>query len=62
VLLGLARDVDVFSGIAWSTGTVLAATRARLTAARASFVELPALWDVDTPADVVRYRALPSGV
>jgi len=56
VLVGLARDVDAFSGVPWSTDGVMAATRARLSALGVSFAELPALWDVDTPADLARYR------
>jgi hypothetical protein len=56
VLVGLARDVDVFGGIPWSTPTVMAATRARLAAAGASHVELPPLWDVDTHDDFLRWR------
>jgi rSAM/selenodomain-associated transferase 2/rSAM/selenodomain-associated transferase 1 len=56
VLIGLTRDVDLFSDIEWSTASVLAATRARLTDAGLTFAELPALWDVDTPADLKRYR------
>jgi rSAM/selenodomain-associated transferase 1 len=56
VLVGLARDADLFSGIAWSTAGVLAATRAKLSQAGLAFAELPALWDVDTPADLERYR------
>jgi glycosyltransferase A (GT-A) superfamily protein (DUF2064 family) len=42
--------------MSWSTATVMAATRARLDALGATFAELPPLWDVDTPADLARYR------
>ena len=56
VLVGLARDVDVFGGVPWSTPEVMAATRARLAAAGASHVEMPPLWDVDTHDDYVRWR------
>jgi hypothetical protein len=59
VLIGLARDVDVFSGVPWSTPEVMAATRTRLAAAGASHVELPPLWDVDTHDDYVRWRDRP---
>jgi len=55
VLVGLARDVDVFGGVPWSTPEVMAATRARLAAAGASHVELPPLWDVDTHDDFLRW-------
>jgi rSAM/selenodomain-associated transferase 1/rSAM/selenodomain-associated transferase 2 len=57
VLIGLKRDVDVFSNIPWSSEGVMAATRAKLSNAQVAFVELPVLWDVDTPADLARYRA-----
>jgi len=56
VLIGLARDVDAFEGVPWSTPAVMAATRARLAAAGASCVELPPLWDVDTFGDYLRWR------
>jgi rSAM/selenodomain-associated transferase 2/rSAM/selenodomain-associated transferase 1 len=57
VLVALSRDVDIFSDVPWSTQDVIAVTRARVTALRVSCVELDALWDVDTPADVTRFRA-----
>ena len=56
-LVGLARDVDAFSGIAWSTPTVMADTRAALARADVRWTELPALWDVDTVEDLARWRA-----
>ena len=59
VLVGLARDIDVFGGVPWSTPEVLAATRARLAGAGASHVELPPLWDVDTLDDYLRWRERP---
>ncbi|HEX4885085.1 MAG TPA: DUF2064 domain-containing protein, partial [Casimicrobiaceae bacterium] len=58
VLIGLARDVDAFSGIAWSSTGVMAATRSNLRAAGARWAELPELWDVDTHDDWRRWRAL----
>ncbi|MES2938977.1 MAG: TIGR04283 family arsenosugar biosynthesis glycosyltransferase [Pseudomonadota bacterium] len=52
VLLGLRRPIaPVFEAIDWSTPRVLQQTRERLRAEGASWVELPALWDVDEPAD-----------
>ena len=57
VLVALSRDVDIFSDMPWSTGDVMAVTRARANAFRASCAELDALWDIDTPADVARFRA-----
>lgn len=56
-LVGLARDVNAFSGIAWSTPAVMADTRAALACANARWAELPALWDVDTAADLERWRS-----
>ena len=54
VLLGLRRfDPSLFEGIAWSTSTVAAATRARLAALAWPYRELPALHDIDVPADLV---------
>lgn len=45
-----------FSGIAWGTAQVMSATRERLTAARAHWLELPTLWDVDTAQDYARLQ------
>lgn len=57
VLIGLSRRVPgVFEGIAWSTASVMAATRERLRAAGARWHELPALWDVDRPEDYARLQ------
>jgi rSAM/selenodomain-associated transferase 1 len=56
VLVALARDVDAFSGVAWSTASVLEATRANLQRAGATWHELPPLWDVDTHDDWGRWR------
>ncbi len=61
VLVGLARDVDVFDGIPWSTSAVTAATRTRLEAVKASWQELPPLWDIDTVEDYSRWRQMPGG-
>lgn len=58
VLLGVARDIAVFSGIAWSTSAVLADTRAKLAAEQASWHELPVLWDVDTVDDLKRWQRI----
>jgi rSAM/selenodomain-associated transferase 2/rSAM/selenodomain-associated transferase 1 len=63
VLIGLRRPLPgVFDGVDWSTARVLDQTRDRLRAAGARWQELPALWDVDEPADwrrwcEVRYSA-----
>ena len=57
VLIGVARDIDAFGDVPWSTPGVMAATRERLAAAGAKHVELPPLWDVDTGDDHARWRA-----
>ena len=57
VLVGLNRPGPaLFRDIAWSTPTVLAATRRRLRRAGMNWAELPPGWDVDTPADLRRLR------
>ena len=57
VLIGLGqRCPALFRSIAWSTPTVLAATRRRLQRAGADWAELPLGWDVDTPTDLRRLR------
>ncbi|MEO8304560.1 MAG: TIGR04283 family arsenosugar biosynthesis glycosyltransferase [Betaproteobacteria bacterium] len=58
VLVGLARHIDAFTGVPWSAPDTMAATRAKLEAQRASWEELPALWDIDEPADLDRWQAL----
>jgi rSAM/selenodomain-associated transferase 1 len=58
VLVGLRRRVDVFGDIPWSTPATMAATRAKLARDNASWHELPVLWDVDEPADLLRWQAL----
>ena len=53
VLLGLARtDPSLFSGIAWSTDTVAAATIARIGALGWSLFVGDTLTDIDEPADL----------
>ena len=57
-LVGLRRPVQgLFDGMAWSTDAVMAQTRRRLTKAGASWAELPMLYDVDEPADLVHVPA-----
>lgn len=56
VLVGLARPLPLFDGIAWSTPSVLAQTRAALASAGARWRELPVLWDVDTAEDLARWH------
>lgn len=60
VLLGLRQPCPaVFADMRWSTPAVLELTRDRLRAAGATWRELPALWDVDEPADWDRLQHLP---
>lgn len=57
VLIALARAVpEVFAGIVWGGHDVLAATRTRMGQAELVCTELPLLWDVDRPEDLVRLR------
>lgn len=58
VLVGLARILPVFEGVAWGTGAVMATTRARLQACGAAWRELDPLWDLDRPADLARWHGL----
>lgn len=58
VLVGLRRSVpEVFTEVPWSTAQVLGRTRERLRGCGASWQELPSLWDVDEPADWLRWQA-----
>ncbi|MDZ4129017.1 MAG: TIGR04282 family arsenosugar biosynthesis glycosyltransferase, partial [Hydrogenophaga sp.] len=58
VLIGLRRPVpEVFTEVPWSTAQVLGRTRERLRGCGASWQELPSLWDVDEPADWLRWQA-----
>ena len=58
-LIGLRRRAPtLFSGMAWSTATVMADTRERLRAAGLRHTELPAVADIDEPADL---QHLPPG-
>ncbi len=60
VLIGLRKPVpEVFVGVEWSTPRVLTQTRERLRAADARWCELATLWDVDEPADWLRWRSIP---
>jgi glycosyltransferase A (GT-A) superfamily protein (DUF2064 family) len=55
VLVGLAREVPgLFEGIRWGEERVMRDTRTRLRAAKATWRELPARWDVDRPQDYQR--------
>jgi rSAM/selenodomain-associated transferase 1 len=56
-LIGLTRDLDLFSGIAWSTARVMPDTRLALERLGARWAELTTLWDVDTEDDLARWRS-----
>ncbi len=62
VLIGAhAPYSELFTGIAWSTETVLAETRKRILALGLNAVELGPLWDVDSESDLARMeRELPA--
>ena len=53
VLVGLAQPIPaLFENIDWSTERVMAQTRERLSAANHVWAEMPALPDIDLPADL----------
>jgi rSAM/selenodomain-associated transferase 1 len=60
VLIGLARrpSAQLFDGIDWGTATVMQETRKRLARLNWRWRELPTLWDVDRPEDLVRLARL----
>ena len=59
VLIGArVAHPQLFSGIAWGTASVIIETRERIAALGLNCSELPALWDVDTEADLARCERL----
>jgi rSAM/selenodomain-associated transferase 1 len=59
VLIGArVAHPQLFSGIAWGTASVIIETRERIAALGLTCRELPALWDVDTEADLARCERL----
>jgi rSAM/selenodomain-associated transferase 1 len=59
VLVGLRRpQPGLFEGVDWGSDRVMAQTRQRLSALGLRWCELPALWDVDRPADLIRLATL----
>ena len=59
VLIGAqAAQPQLFAGIAWGSGTVLAETRARIAALGLKAVELAPLWDIDSETDLARCEKL----
>lgn len=56
-LIGMkSAHAHLFADIPWSTGAVAATTRARAAALGLEVVELPAWYDVDDPAALIRLR------
>lgn len=55
---GRTAQPQLFSGIAWSTSTVLHETRAGISALGLTAAELPPLWDLDTEADLARFERM----
>jgi hypothetical protein len=59
VLLGLREHRPaLFRSMPWGTDRVSARTVSAAQALGLDYVELPVLWDLDLPADLVRYREL----
>jgi rSAM/selenodomain-associated transferase 1 len=55
VLIGVNTPLpELMTGMTWSTPQVMADTRARIARHGLRAHELPALWDIDTPDDLVR--------
>lgn len=58
VLIGVrCAEPRLFEDITWGTSAVLAQTRARIRWLGLNCLELPVLWDVDQPDDLVRLQA-----
>jgi glycosyltransferase A (GT-A) superfamily protein (DUF2064 family) len=49
---------ELFEDIAWSTAQVMAQTRERLQRLGLRYSEMPTLWDMDRPADWLRWQAM----
>ena len=59
VLIGMRIPVTiVFEDIDWSTDKVMQQTRQQLRRAGVTWHELPTLWDIDEPADWLRFQKL----
>jgi hypothetical protein len=59
VLIGArAAHPQLFVGIAWGTTSVMQETSARIAALGLKSIELPALWDIDTEADLARFEVM----
>lgn len=56
-LIGLNEpSIELFTEMPWGTATVFEHTRNQLAAAGIKYKTLTTQWDVDTPADLARYR------
>ncbi len=62
VLIGLSRDTDLFSGMAWSTPQVFACTRERVALQGLRMHELPERFDIDTAEDLARFESATGSV
>jgi hypothetical protein len=61
VLVGVnAPRPELFAGMTWGHGDVMAETRARVAAAGLRCVELETLWDLDRPEDLQRLHGTPA--
>ncbi len=59
VLIGARQPwPELFVAINWGTSSVLDETRARVAALGLASIELDALWDIDTEADLARFELL----
>lgn len=59
LLIGARRCcAELFEAVPWGSAGVLQATRDRARALRLRYAELGVLWDIDTPADLERWRRL----
>lgn len=57
VLIGLRKpQSEVFINMIWGMANVMDETRRRLASLKLTWRELPMLWDVDTPHDLVRMQ------
>ena len=62
VLIGLNQPhPELFDNIPWGTGQVFEYTRTRIKKYNIGYQDLKQQWDLDTPEDLARYRALISG-
>jgi rSAM/selenodomain-associated transferase 1 len=58
VLIGARHGYsELFESVPWGTAEVLPTTRERAQSLGLRYAELPVLWDLDTPADLARWRA-----